>query len=127
MSPAFLLVEDDPDDQRLLRLAVDDLRVSIAMDVVRNVAEAVDYLRRRPPLALLSDVHLPGPSGFDLLAWIGGNAELKRLPVLLWTSLPNPDGQRKALALGARRYLGKPVDLSGFRRVAALVATYLGD
>jgi CheY-like chemotaxis protein len=125
--PLFLLVEDDPDDPRLLRHAVQALAVPVLMDVVESADGALAYLRRKKALAVLSDVHLRGPSGFDLLARIRGDDELKRLPVLLWTSLPNPDGRRQALALGARRYLGKPSDLAGYRRVAALLAKYLGD
>lgn len=124
---SFLLVEDDPDDPRLLRLAVEGLRIPLVMDVVVSVPEAVDYLRRQPPFAVLSDVHLRAQSGFELLAWMREQDGLRRLPVLLWTSLPSSEGERKALALGASRYLAKPSDLAGYRRVAAWVAKCLDD
>jgi len=123
----FLLVEDDLDDQRLLRRAVEAAKPRVAMEVVDGVASAVEYLLRHRPFAVLSDVHMPLGNGFELLAWIRGRAGLDRLPVLLWTSLPNPEGAHKAAGLGAARYVAKPSDLAGYRRVAAMIATYLGD
>lgn len=119
----FLLVEDDVDDLRQLRRAV-GAHPRIVMDHARDVRQALEYLESRFPFLVLSDIHLPGSSGWDLLAWI---RERSRVPVLLWTSLPTPDGSRRALSLGADGYVGKPMDLAGYRRIAAWVASYLGD
>ena len=71
--------------------------------------------------------HLPGLSGWDLLAWVRARPEFDRLPMLLWTSLPNPEGKDRALRQGAAGYLGKPRDLDGYRQLAARVARLLGD
>ena len=125
--PILLLVEDDPTDQRLLRVA---LRGSpLEVDVAAEAESAIAYLTRmkRRPLLVLSDIHLPGLSGWDLLAWVRARPELDRLPVLLWTSLPNPEGKERALRQGAAGYVGKPRDLDGYRRMAELVARLPGD
>jgi CheY-like chemotaxis protein len=119
----FLLVEDDPDDHRLLRRAV-GAHPRLSMDHAGDVRQALAYLGSRFPFLVLSDIHLPGSSGWELLAWI---RERSRMPVLLWTSLPTPDGSRRALSLGADGYVGKPKDLAGYHRIAAWVASYLGD
>ena len=123
----LLLVEDDPDDQRLLRHALRD--APMAVDVAPEGESAVAYLARtsRRPFLVLSDIHLPGLSGWDLLSWVRARPEFDRLPVLLWTSLPNPEGEDRARRLGAAGYLGKPRDLDGYRQLAARVARLLGD
>ena len=114
-TPVLLLVEDDPDDQRLLRHA---LRASpLEVDVTADAASAVAYLDRmkRRPFLVLSDIHLPGLSGWDLLAWVRARPALDRLPVLLWTSLPNPEGEDRARRLGAAGFgaLGVPPSSRG--------------
>ncbi|HEX7901113.1 MAG TPA: response regulator [Planctomycetota bacterium] len=134
-APVLLLVEDDPNDQRLLRLALRDPSPRLSVDVAPEGESAVAYLARmlengasRPrPFLVLSDIHLPGLSGWDLLAWVRARPEFDRLPVLLWTSLPNPEGKDRALRLGAAGYLGKPRDLNGYRRLAERVTRLLGD
>jgi CheY-like chemotaxis protein len=125
--PVLLLVEDDPDDRRLLRYAFRTPSPRLSMDVAPEGESAIAYLSRARPFLVLSDIHLPGLSGWDLLSWIRSRPELDGLPVLLWTSLPNPEGEDRARRLGAAGYLGKPRDLDGFLRVAARVSRLLGD
>lgn len=125
--PVLLLVEDDPEDRRLLRYAFRTPAPRLSMDVAPEAESAVAYLSRSRPFLVLSDIHLPGQSGWDLLSWIRSRPELDGLPVLLWTSLPNPEGEDRARRLGAAGYLGKPRDLDGFHRVAAQVCRLLGD
>lgn len=123
----FLLVEDDPDDPRLLRRALADVPRPLELRLVTDGRRALEMLHAASPFLVLSDVHLPGASGWDILAFVRAQPRLAGLPVLLWTSLPSLDGARRALELGADGYLGKPRDLDGYRRIAARVAAYLGD
>ena len=97
------------------------------MELVTDGAAARELLARSPtpPVLVLSDVHLPGGSGFELLSWI--RTRWSRLPVLLWTSLPHPEGAREALDRGADGYMGKPRDLAGYHRIAARLKACLGD
>lgn len=120
--PVFLLVEDDLDDPRLLRRA---LEPRVRMDVIDDGRRALEYLERESPFLVLSDIHLPAASGWEILERVRARSE--RVPVFLWTSLPTPEGARRAVAAGADRYLGKPKDLEGYRRIAALIESCLGD
>jgi CheY-like chemotaxis protein len=126
VNACLLLVEDDPEDQRLLRYAL-RTSVRLTVEVASKGEAAIEYLARARPFLILSDIHLPGLSGWELLAWIRGRSELAGIPVLLWTSLPHPEGEERARRMGAAGYVGKPRDLDGYRQVAARVARLLGD
>jgi CheY-like chemotaxis protein len=136
-APRILLVEDDPNDERFLRRALEKSGRNILLDIARDGRSALEYLSDRwvgqnpapktPPLLVLSDVHLPLRSGWDILDWIRRRPELARLPVFLWTSLPTPEGAERARGLGALRYLSKPRDLAGYGSIATLILSHLGD
>jgi CheY-like chemotaxis protein len=133
----ILLIEDDPDDERFLRRALEKSGREVLLDIVRDGRSALEYLSaaatgldpapKRTPLLVMSDVHLPLRSGWDVLEWVRRRPELDRLPVLLWTSLPTPEGADRAKALGALRYFSKPRDLAGYGVIAALILSHLGD
>lgn len=131
---SILLVEEDPRDRSLLRRALAALPRRLGADVASDVVEAIAYLRRAmedggrtTPAAILTDVHLPGRPGWDLLEWAARHRALSAVPRLVWTSLPNPEGEDRARALRAVRYVAKPRDPAGYRRIARLLADYLGD
>ena len=121
MVPSFLLVEDDPDDALLLRRSLIKFPRPVAMSHVMDVPTAFERLALAPrPFLVLTDVNLPRGTGWDVL-------RRSDAPVLVWTSLPTPEGAERARALGACRYFGKPRNLAGYMAVASLIHGYLGD
>ena len=133
--PALVLVvEDDGDDLWFLRRALAALPQRIALAAVPSVGEGLEYLRRvlreadgRRPALILTDVNLPDRPGWELLEWAASCEPLSGVPRLVWTSLPNPEGEARARRLRVVRYVAKPRDLAGYARMAALVAESLGD
>src|SRR5262245_51034066 len=108
--PTLLLVEDNPDDQRIFLWAVKKAELPLLVNLATDGDQAIEYLSRSPErlFLILSDVHLPRKSGWDVLDWVRRQTPYLRLPFLMWTSLPNPEGARKALEMGANSYLTKP-------------------
>ena len=120
----ILLAEDNPDDVRLIRLAFAKAGFDHPIQVVRNGAEAIQYLRGEGryahreifpvPAVLLLDLKMPLVTGFDVLTWVRKHAEWKCLPVIvLTTSFYGPD-INKAYDLGANSFVTKAVELDEF-------------
>ena len=91
----ILLVEDDPQDMKMMLLALAKSNLANHVKVVRDGAEALDYLYHRgkfqtrlggnPDLVLL-DNKMPKGSGLQVLNTIKTDEHLKMIPVLAFTS-----------------------------------------
>jgi two-component system response regulator len=122
--PTILLVEDDPDDVELIRLALEEQRVRNDVVVVRDGAEAIEYLfcegryasrciRERPQLVLL-DLKLPKVSGLEVLQRIRSDPRTHNLPVVIFTSSREERDLIEGYRLGANSYVQKPVGIEEF-------------
>lgn len=74
--------------------------------------KAIDLLRARKPRVLLLDLTMPKVGGLDILGMMREDAALRRIPVIVLTSLTEPAVKLRALELGATDFLSKPVDPS---------------
>ncbi|HEX3605909.1 MAG TPA: response regulator [Candidatus Dormibacteraeota bacterium] len=129
-----LLVEDSPHDEELVLRTFRRYRICDRIFVVRDGAEALEYLRgtgrhrdRPSPSGLrmiLLDLKLPLLDGHDVLAEIKTDPDLRRIPVVVFTSAaPEPDRMR-GYALGANSYIVKPVEFDLFTAAVRDVAGY---
>jgi two-component system response regulator len=130
----LLLVEDDPDDEELVlhTLLRDDAARRVF--VVRDGVEALEYLRgtgryagRSPTCGLrmiLLDLKLPLLDGHDVLAEIKTDPELRRIPVVVFTSAAPDRDRMRGYALGANSYIVKPVEFDRFTAAVHDVARY---
>jgi CheY-like chemotaxis protein len=114
-----LVVEDNADDAELLRLAAEKGRGGLSFHFVPAGEQAIAYLKgegqfadRRahpfPDLVLL-DLWLPGMNGFEVLAWIRQQPELKPLKVFVWTDAGQREIIERATQAGADRFVPKSV------------------
>src|SRR5450759_461380 len=110
-----LIVEDHERNRALLKMLLEanGYRVTVAGDGVEALAAA----RRAPPDAIVSDVLLPKMDGFALCrAWMQA-AGLRAIPFIFYSGIyVHPDDEQFAMALGAVRYLIKPVEAEVFLR-----------
>jgi CheY-like chemotaxis protein len=127
----ILLAEDDPNDVLLLERAFQKAGLRHALKIVHDGEQAIDYLSGRGryadrekfplPFLLLLDLKMPGTDGFEVLQWLRGNLELKRLLVVVLTSSNLQTDVDRAYELGANSYLVKPV---GFEEMAHLIQRF---
>jgi len=106
--PGLLIVDDDPFVVAPLKLILSSLgyKVATAENAVRGLACAVKY---RPQIILL-DLSMPEVDGFDFLQHRRKLSEIEETPVIVLTARHARDDVNKAVELGARDYLVKPVD-----------------
>jgi len=123
----ILLVEDNPDDEFLTRDALRTGGVSHDVVVVRDGAEAVEWIfapeTATPDLVLL-DLKLPKMSGFDVLERIRSNCQTRGFPVVILTSSSEVEDIQRSYGMGANSYVRKPVNFSEFVRAVQALGVY---
>jgi CheY-like chemotaxis protein len=134
MQREILLVEDNPDDVELTRLAFDEARVANTIVVVGDGAEALDYLFARGayahrdasalPSIVLLDLNLPKIDGREVLQAIRSNELTRTLPVVVLTTSTEPFDVEASYALGVNSYIQKPVDFEQFVWAVKQVGLY---
>lgn len=119
----LLLVEDNLGDVGLIREGLTSCGAKAALSVARDGVEALARLSSengdRPDLILL-DLNLPRMDGRELLARLKTDPELRRIPVIVFTSSSAPKDVSRAYELQANAYMVKPLDLVGIERVLRL-------
>ncbi len=101
----ILVAEDDHFLQKvyLTKLTQEGFSVDVALDG----EEALKKLRNAPPDLLLLDLIMPKVNGFDVLLEMKGDAQLKKIPVVVLSNLGQPEDIQKCRELGAKDYLVK--------------------
>ena len=74
--------------------------------------EALAVMLRERPQVVLLDIRMPGMSGFEIMRAMRADPSLHHIPVIVLTSVDDPETKLEALRLGASDFLGKPVDES---------------
>jgi CheY-like chemotaxis protein len=128
----ILLVEDDLEDAGLTIDALRQGRVRCRISLVRDGAEALEFLHHvgkfartpRPDLILL-DLHLPKVSGREVLAEVRADSRLERIPVVVLTASETHEEILKGENLRVENYLVKPVDLEHFIGVVKSLRRFL--
>lgn len=133
-SKIILLVEDNPDDEELTRRALKKSNIVNELVVVRDGAEALDYLfgtgtyagrdLRNPPQVVLLDLKLPKMDGLEVLARLRADARTRLQPVVILTSSNEEQDILNGYSLGANSYIRKPVDFSQFIEAVRSLGLY---
>ena len=119
----ILLAEDDPKDVELALKALGKHNLANAVQVVRDGAEALDYLFRRgayttrpngPPAVVLLDIKMPKVDGIEVLRQIRADTDLCLLPVVILTSSREERDLPESYRLGTNAYVVKPVEFQAF-------------
>ena len=120
----ILLVEDNPDDEALTLRALKKNNIGNEIAVVRDGAEALDFLMcsgayadRDPhniPQVVLLDLKLPKLDGLEVLRRIRAYDATRLLPVVILTSSKEEQDRLSGYSLGANSYVQKPVDFDQF-------------
>jgi putative two-component system response regulator len=110
--PSRILVVDDQDANALLLQAVLSRAGYTGVELLSDPLTVAQRCSEQPPDLLLLDWHMPGRSGPEILEDIAFLTEEPNwMPVLVLTADIAPDTKRRALSLGARDFLTKPIDV----------------
>ncbi len=130
----ILLVEDNKDDEALTLHALKKYNVTNKIHVVRDGAEALEFIfctdryadRRisdRPKVILL-DIKLPLVDGLEVLKRIKEDPRTRTIPVVMLTSSREERDLFESYRLGVNSYITKPVDFDQFTEAARSLGMY---
>jgi two-component system, response regulator len=129
----ILLVEDNVDDEALTVRAFAKNNIHNPIVVVRDGAEALDWLFRRgahaargtaEPSVILLDLKLPKVDGLEVLAQIRATPATHLLPVVILTSSKEESDRLRGYELRANSYIRKPVDFTAFLEAVREIGLY---
>jgi CheY-like chemotaxis protein len=120
----ILLVEDDANDVELTLTALAEHNLANPIVVLRDGAEAMDFLHQRgaqaaagrAPVVVLLDLKMPKLNGLDVLRRMKGDPALRAIPVVMLTSSREEQDLIASYDLGVNAYVVKPVSFQDFVR-----------
>jgi CheY-like chemotaxis protein len=130
---SILLAEDNANDVELTLEALRGNRVVNEIVVVRDGAEALDYLCRRGRFAgrttenpglILLDLKMPKVDGLEVLRQVKGDPALKTIPVVVLTSSREEHDVLRTYDLGVNAYVVKPVVFPDFMEAVRVLGQF---
>jgi CheY-like chemotaxis protein len=130
----ILLVEDNPTDLELTLRALRDHHVCNNIQVVRDGADALDFLfcrgefagrsRSELPRVILLDLKLPLVDGREVLQQVRSDPRTRAIPVVVLTASNEDRDVLDSYAFGVNSYINKPVDFEQFEKAMQVIGMY---
>lgn len=130
----ILLVEDNPNDVELTLRAFKKNNFTNMVHVVRDGAEALEFLfatgayadrdTNDTPKVILLDLKLPKVDGLEVLRRIKSDAHLRVIPTVMLTSSREERDVVESYHLGVNSYIVKPVDFQQFTEAIRTFGLY---
>ncbi|HYH15702.1 MAG TPA: response regulator [Flavisolibacter sp.] len=122
-----LIVDDDPDDLEIMNEAF--LMQGSTHHLTLSSAQAVflylqDVKRDEDlPSLIITDLNMPGISGFELLQALKGMQRYKHIDVFVYSTSNTKSHIDLCLALGAKEYITKPSAITGYQQLAERISS----
>jgi len=127
----ILLLEDEPADANLVRIALRENKIFCRLHHVLDGVEGLAFLRRQGryadaphPHLILLDINMPGMNGYEFLAAVKADTQFKTIPVVVLTTSEAQRDVAAAYQLGAAGYITKPVDFEQFASAINQLGNY---
>jgi len=133
-SVELVLVEDNPNDLDLVLHALRKSGLKEKIQVLRDGAEALEYMfcegkyanrsMSDVPKVILMDIKLPKVNGLELLERLKASERTRAIPVVMFTSSRQEGDVDDSYQFGVNSYVVKPVDSEELTRVVAQLKQY---
>ena len=122
-----LLIEDNPADVELLRMALDQARFPYEVTVIHDGAEALELFRKTadllPDITVL-DLNLPKYGGLEILEAARANPAYAGMPIAILSSSSSPRERSRIQMFDKVRYLTKPLDLDEYLSIGPIIRDF---
>ena len=123
-----MIIDDDEDDCDIFREAASAV-TDCKCHCVTDGKKALSILDRAPKLPdlIFLDINMPVLDGFAVLSRIRSNAKLAEIPIVMYSTTPNPQEAERSLQLGANRFIRKTADYTRLVELLKIVKAELVD
>lgn len=127
-SGPIIIVEDDHDDQEMIREVLGELRVPNILYFFNSCNAALHYLSTtiEHPFLIISDINIPAMSGLEFLKSIKEESQLKKknIPFVFLTTSSDQTMMKEAYQLSADGYFVKPTSLADLKEMMVRIVEY---
>lgn len=128
----ILIAEDDSDDRFLLQAAFEENGFRDKLMFVENGVEVLEHLdnivRKKNdwcyPRFVLLDLNMPKKDGREVLKELKQHPELKKIPVVIFSTTNNEQEMRRCYELGANSYITKPNSFENLLKTVTALRSY---
>ena len=128
----LLVVEDNPGDIALLRMALEGAGLDCELTLIQDGSDALAFIARSgrdgapgtPDLAIL-DLNVPKCDGLEILAAMRADPVFAEVPVAVLSSSSSPRDRAQMEAFRIGRYITKPPDLDDYLKIGQIVKELL--
>lgn len=129
----LVIVEDNSNDIELILDALQESKINIKSQILKDGAEAVDYFfnpakefiaENMQPRLVLLDLKIPKINGLEVLKMLKSDERTKNIPIVVFTSSNEVRDRTESYALGVNSYLLKPSDGDGFSEYIMRIMEY---
>ena len=136
----ILLVEDNPDDRELMKLAFARSEITHNLIILSDGIEALNYLQRQAsdgdlsssgdcsmaamPAVVILDINLPTIDGIEILRRIRADSRTRILPVIIISSSNEPQDLIDSYINGCNSYVRKPIHFTQLQNFVREISTY---
>jgi len=131
---SILLIEDNPNDEALVSIALKRQPVPLELVVARDGQEGLKFLLDAEcradsqfdglPSFVLLDLKLPKMDGLEVLSRIREQPNIRAVPVVIWSSSCEIADLKRAYRLGANSYIQKPTQFEEFSSAVHELTSY---
>lgn len=126
----ILLVEDNPNDELLTKMALERSVPDILIDVARDGLEVFDYFFSEAsdqnvlPNLIILDLNIPKINGIEVLKRLRAERKTQTIPIIVLTSSKEEKDIIMSSRFGANSFIRKPVDFVEFSKITDLIGQY---
>jgi len=116
----ILLADDDEDDRRFFKEAIDELKINSVLTMVNDGVQLMDYLNQKDillPHLVFLDINMPRKNGMKALKEIRADERLKDLSIAIYSTSSAKKDVEEAFLIGANIYIKKPVDFEHLKKI----------
>lgn len=123
----IIVAEDNPADAALTKMAFEATRLPITLHHVVDGTALIHFLENEnleEVSLILLDLNMPKMGGIDVLKHLQKEEELKKIPVIIFSSSTHAEDVKTCYSLGANAYVRKPIDIKDHQKTISAIANF---